>query len=219
MHDELDGSVKCWNCGKRATQSLFDRKAGLDSRKKIEGKQTWYRCFCDECFKEFQNRAACEREQYIYLKKREMFRKACNIIENQNINMYRYKDAIDAVEEVIEEHPDKFDSSYEVVAAIILVYNHIYAKMQYKIGDYQVDFYLPEEQVVLEIDGERHKQRRNYDSLRDEYIRRTLGRPWEIVRIPTSLLDKNAKMIPEAIERVLDYRSVGKVNWRELYDN
>lgn len=209
--------TKCWICGKDAELSNLESKPGLSFAKQKHAKDTWFRCYCKECFKQVQAQEAEERAEYIRLRKREMFRKACNILENQNVNMYKYKEAIDVVEEKVAECPDKFDSSYEVLAAIVLVHNRIYSKMQYKIGSYQVDFLLPEEMVVLEIDGDRHKHRKGYDSARDQYIRRTLGEPWEIIRIPTTLLDKHASRIPEAIEKVLDYRDVGKVNWRELY--
>lgn len=219
MVSMLEGKEQiCWRCGKKAEISRFDIKPGLDFEKVRKAQATRFRCYCKECFKIVQREEHDERQEYIRLKKREMFRKACNTLENQNVDMYKYKDAIDAVEEKIAEAPDKFDSSYEILAAIILVYNCIYAKMQYRIGDYQVDFFLPDDKVILEIDGERHKGRKGYDSVRDEYIKLTLGPSWQIVRIPTSLLDKHANRIPEAIQKVLDYRSDGKVNWRELYE-
>lgn len=218
MISELEGTKQiCWRCGKRAELSRFDIKPGLGLEKSSKAKATRFRCYCKECFKIVQQEEHDERQEYIRLKKREMFRKACNTLENQNVDMYKYKDAIDAVEEKITEAPDKFDSSYEVLTAIILVHNCIYSKMQYRIGDYQVDFFLPDDKVILEIDGERHSHRKGYDSIRDEYIRRTLGEPWQIIRIPTSLLDKHADRIPEAIQKVLVYRSVGKVDWRKLY--
>ena len=155
-------------------------------------------------------------ELYIKLKKKEMFLKACCLLEKQETKMYEYKDAIEVVREHLEKNPDKYDSSYEVLAAIILVHNRIYTKMQYKVGKYQVDFLLPEWLVVLEIDGERHKHRKEYDTKRDIYIQNALGEGWDIVRIKTDYLDMNAKKLPEAIEKVIDYRQTGKVNWRAL---
>ena len=152
----------------------------------------------------------------IKLKKREMFRKACDLLENQNTNMYEYREAIDVVHDFLEDNVDKFDSSYEVLTAIILVHNRIYSKMQYKVGRYQVDFLLPDLLVALEIDGERHKHKKEYDSVRDKAIKKQLGEHWEIIRIPTEHLDKNAKKIPEAINKVLEYRETNHINWRAL---
>ena len=176
-----------------------------------------FRCYCKECYEKERVHQNDERKLYVRLKKREMFRKACDILEKQGVDMYRYKDAIDAVSEVVDEKPDKFDSSYEVLAAIILVRNHIYAKMQYKVDRYQIDFLLPDMLVALEIDGERHRYSKVKDSIRDEQIKKTLGPHWEIVRIKTDYLEKKAALLPVAIKRVLDARCDGKVNWREIY--
>lgn len=122
-----------------------------------------------------------------------MIRKACRLLEAQNTNMYEYKEAIDVVTNFVEENADKIDSSYEALAAIVLVQNRIYSKMQYKVGPYQVDFLLPDLMVVLEIDGDRHKHRKSYDNKRDKFIKSELGPHWEIIRIDTDNLDKNAK--------------------------
>ena len=71
--------------------------------------------------------------------------------------------------------------------------------------------------VALEIDGERHRYSKGKDSVRDEKIKKVLGPHWEIIRIKTDYLDKNAALLPVAIKRVLDARYDGKVNWRKVY--
>lgn len=121
-------------------------------------------------------------------------------------NFYENKEAICVVKDKILEKPDNFDSSYEVVAAIILVSNRIYSKMQVKVGKYQVDFLLPDYKIVLEIDGDRHKTKKNRDNERDEKIKQILGIGWEVVRIPTELLDMKAENLVKGIESLLDYR-------------
>jgi len=40
------------------------------------------------------------------------------------------------------------------------------------IGDYIVDFYCPELDLVVEIDGEIHKYKQEYDAKRDNYFRK-----------------------------------------------
>lgn len=177
------------------------------------------RCYCKECLKVEEEKTAEEHKLYVKLKKREMFRKAVKLLEDQHTDMYDYKESIEVVKDFLEGNPDKFDSSYEVLTAIILVHNRIYAKMQYKVGKYQVDFLLPDKFTVLEIDGERHKHKRDYDSVRDREIKKLLGSHWEIIRIPTERLDADAKKIPEAIDKVLKYRETNHINWRELYVN
>lgn len=212
--------TKCWICGKQATTSPYEYNPNAfrdEDFFKGDG-SLLFRCYCKECYEKEKARQDEERKLYIKLKKREMFRKACSVLERQGVDMYGYKDAIDAVGEIVEEKPDKFDSSYEVLTAIILVKNRIYSKMQYKIDRYQVDFLIPEMFVVLEIDGERHRYSKGRDSIRDEEIKKRLGKPWEIVRIKTDYLDQKAAILPVAIKRVLDARETGRVNYRELYD-
>ena len=211
--------IKCWNCGAIATETKAYTYDWIFKAPEPREVSPYVRCYCDKCAKEVEAKEKEERELYIKLKKREMFRKAVRILEKQDTKMYDYKDAIEVVEEHVENHPDKFDSSYEVLAAIVLVHNRIYSKMQYKIGRYQVDFLLPELFVVLEIDGERHVHKKAYDTKRDIQLQQMLGDGWDIIRIKTDYLDKDAKKLPDAIRKVVEHRQTGKVNWRQLYAN
>lgn len=218
--------IKCWECEKIVDKYIKYSEIPSDIVIPEEFKvdlsdepKHFYRCYCDECGKRIVEEEKRDIELYVKLKKVGMFRKALRILEKQTTDMYDYKDAINVVKDFVESHPDKFDSSYEMIAAIVLVKNHIASKMQYKIGRYQVDFLLPDLYVVLEIDGIHHKLKKQHDSDRDRYIKKELGDPWEIVRIKTDYLDKDAKALPNAIRKVIEYRENGKVNWRELYKN
>ena len=207
--------MDCWICGK--ANATITRPVLVGSSFISPEPSKHHRCYCEKCFEKERRKEAEERKLYIKLKKREMFRKAVKLLEAQDTDMYEYQEAIEVVHDFIEDNVDKFDSSYEVLTAIVLVQNRIYSKMQYKVGKYQVDFLLPDMFVVLEIDGERHKHKKDYDSVRDKEIKKTLGPYWEIIRIPTDRLDKDAKKIPEAIDKVLEYRETNHINWRELY--
>jgi very-short-patch-repair endonuclease len=147
-----------------------------------------------------------ENELYIRLKKKRMFEAALDRMEHQKIRLYDYKEAIDTIQEYLMENLDKFDSSYEVMAAIILIHNRVRIKTQFQICGYQVDFLLPDDHVILEIDGDRHKYNKTYDSKRDKHIKDALGPDWEIIRISTECLDMKATKLIDAIEGVLDYR-------------
>ena len=206
--------LKCWVCGDKATRT---RKMYFDGTHIVEDKINQYtRCYCEKCRIETEETEKKERELYIKLKKKEMFHRACDILEKQHTLMYEYQEAIEVVRNHLENNPDKFDSSYEVLTAIILVQNRIYSKMQQKVGRYQVDFLLPELLVVLEIDGDRHVHRKEYDNKRDIQIKQMLGDEWDIIRIKTDYLDMNAKKLPDAIYKTIDYRQTGKVNWRNI---
>ena len=207
-------NIECWICGGKATRTRTIHTNGFSFWE--EQPNDYVRCYCDKCREKVEQTEKEERELYIRLKKREMFRKACKLLEDQNTRMYEYKEAIEVVRDHLENNLDKFDSSYEVLAAIVLVHNRIYSKMQQKVGRYQVDFLLPELFVVLEIDGDRHVHRKAYDTKIDIEIQQMLGDGWDIIRIKTDYLDMNAKKLPEAIYKTIEYRQTGKVNWREL---
>lgn len=195
--------LNCWRCGKAAdTRKLTNQGLGF-----VEAPhQERWRAYCNECEAIVKQEQSKMKAEYVRLKKAVMFETAVEKLEGQHLNIYDYKEAIEAVKEYIEEKPDKFDSSYEMMAAIVLIKEKVHIKPQFKVGKYSVDFLLPEELVVLEIDGERHKSKKYYDSQRDKIIKQTLGQNWEIIRIDTELLDKDAKSLLKAIRKTFEYR-------------
>ena len=206
----LEDNMNCWKCGKPG-----------DNHRNIGEKDSFFgvfrpfsleaqRCYCDDCFKTVTEQTKADTKEYIKLKKKLMFERAVRILESQKLNIYDYQEAIQAVEEFVSEHPDKFDSSYEMVAAIILIDNEIECKLQYKVGKYQCDFYIPSLKLILEIDGDRHKNRKAYDSERDLAIKKELGAGWEIIRINTEYLDQKADLLVEAIRSILRKRKLNR---------
>lgn len=204
-------SMKCWMCGKDNATVTRELKHVV----KTPRQPSYYadislesqRCYCQECFNKHAESLKRENEMYIKLKKRRMLEKAIDILEHQDLKLYEFREAIRAVREFIEDNPDKFDSSYEILAAIVLIKHRIKCKMQYKVGRYQVDMLLPDLFVALEIDGERHKHTKIEDSRRDFTIKMVLGSQWEVVRIKTNYLDQHAEHLLEAIKEVCDKRA------------
>lgn len=199
-----DSKFICWRCNKQIPEKDIDQEAFYP----------FGRRYCSKCLPIVTEEDEKERTEYIRLKKKEMYKKALHILEIQNTNMYDYKEAAEVVRDKMEADPDKFDSSYEMLAAIILVKNRIYSKPQYKIGRYQVDFLLPEIGVVLEIDGYQHKYKQVYDNNREIDIRHALGPGWDIIRINTKYLDRQAVKLPEAINAVIEHRETAVNKWR-----
>lgn len=181
---------KCWLCGADTEKSFSHVREGIFTEPKG-------RLYCDECYKKRVAELSEKKDRYVYLKKSLMLERAVRIFEKQNVDIEDYKDIIDQMEEYVQEFPEKFDSSYEMLAAIVLVHDMIPVTMQYKIGQYRADFYIPDLKVILEIDGDRHELYR--DNQRDIEMRNILGEDWEIVRINTSYLDQNAKRLRDAI--------------------
>lgn len=205
---------KCWECGAEGAEYSMNFKENFYFDEEIVG-NTYanpysLRAYCKKCFEQHNEDYKRELDAYVRTKKKIMFERAVRTLEHQNLIIDDYMEAIKVVQDFISANPDKFDSSYEVIAAIMLVKGQIHSKMQYKVGRYQVDFLLDEMMVVLEIDGERHKHRKEYDAERDKTIRKILGPGWEIIRIKTEYLDKHAKHLVEAIKETLDYRAFGK---------
>jgi len=209
--------MKCWKCGKENAQYKRDYTRLSDyAFIKISLNLEHQRCYCKECYESTIDERKRESELYIRLKKKRMLETAIDKMEKQGADLYAYHEAIETIREYFQENLDRFDSSEEVMSAIVLIHNHIHIKPQYKVGKYQVDFLLPNERIVLEIDGERHKHRKSYDNKRDAEIKAILGDDYEIIRIPTEHIDKNVSRIVKAIDSVIDYRITGRVNWRKV---
>lgn len=204
--------IRCWQCGEEVNVDLekewedyLYRVAVMSKEYTGKAKQPegcWKRVYCEECEKSVALEKADIKDKHIKYKLLMQIEKAINTLEKQHINLYRYRESIKTVEDFATKNPQKFDSSYEIIAAIILIHNRIHAKAQYSIDPYRVDFYLPTLKCILEIDGERHNGRELYDSNRDIKLRNMLGADWEVVRIPTKYLDQNAKMLVEAIKQL-----------------
>lgn len=203
---------KCWRCGGAATTYHIEHTGRTENgsfyRARAEDQQRW-RGYCEKCHAEATKEMRETRAELARLKKRVMFENAMQTLEGQAIDMYELREAIDAVEGFLQENPDSFDSAPEIVAAVILIHNRVRCKPQYKVGGYLVDFLLPDEMVVLEIDGERHKTRKAYDSKRDKRIKQILGPDWEVIRISTDYIEQNAKQLVTAIRKVCEFRIFG----------
>lgn len=213
--------MKCWDCGKDGATATYESGVlkqydGMSEKRARREKLVdaeilsdfdaypSMRCFCGSCYTRRNKDLQKKREEYAKLKKQLMFERAIKIFEKQAVNIYDYKDIIDDMAEYVVENPDKFDSSHEMIAAIILVDNAVSAKMQYKIGSYKVDFFIPEYKIILEIDGEFHRNNLYRDNQRDIKIREMLGDDWETVRIGTKYIEENAKALVDAMIAIRD---------------
>lgn len=195
--------IKCWECEKEIDVDIktkwIESKSYYNSEALNPPINAWKRFYCDSCEKEVKEQMAINKENYIKLKIKMSYERAIGILETQKIDIYEYEEAMKAVKEFAEENPDKFDSSYEMIAAIILINEGVSIKLQQKVGKYRADFYLSDFKCILEIDGERHEGKLLEDSNRDIKIRQILGAEWEVVRIPTGYLEQNAKMLLKAL--------------------
>jgi very-short-patch-repair endonuclease len=194
-------SKTCWKCGKQNPTMHFDLfELEQHGENLVSHNDIHQREYCEDCFKEVSEQYYSKKAEYIRLKHYLMFERAIRMFERQNADAYEYKQAIEAVQEFSSEHPEKFESSHEILAAIILVYNEIAAHVQYNVGKYRVDFCIPQLKIILEIDGYMHEYKPKHDNNRDIDIRNILGKDWETIRIPTKYIEKNAELLVEAIK-------------------
>jgi len=169
---------KCDSCGNEFKSTL-----GVTRRQ-----------FCKDCM-EKRNKYFDElSKEHLRIKTLIMHETALRKLETCH-NSFIFSDlqeSIDAIEEMEKMSPESFLSASEVLVAIGLYYNAYFFKINYKVGNHKVDFYMPEEKIVLEIDSGLHDigEKRYHDGKKDIEIRSLLGPEWEVVRFNNTYTDK-----------------------------
>lgn len=185
----------CWRCGTIVQRAVENPKK---------------RVFCTECSELHDEERKEILDKYVELKMEVMYDRALRIMEySKKVNMSKYLDSAELVHDMAIDNPNKFGSSYEMIAAIILVGNSIRCQMQKRVGRRRVDILLPDLKVALEIDGQLHEFKVKKDSAREIDILNILNEEdsgWEMVRIPTKYIDINPEMIPKAISAMYKYK-------------
>lgn len=150
-----------------------------------------------------REKSVCENAET----KEKKFVNAVERIKKVSRNLAKYEYAINTIHKKI--HTDGwFDSTEEIMVAIELVKNNIKARHQVKFGKYRVDFLLPDEKVVLEIDGHvfHTSKTREKEKLRDNLIIAALGAEWEVIRIIDTDINTNVTCLVRAIKAVKNER-------------
>lgn len=101
---------------------------------------------------------------------------------------------------------DKFGSIPEAIACIELLYIGAKVIPQQKIGRYVVDFCLPDEKLIIEIDGALYHQNPNKEYWRDVAIKNLVGEEWMIKHIPAESLKDNHALFGKSMKKLLDDR-------------
>ena len=189
---------KCWECEKEINVNPKEEWVKIIHTYKI-GKPSpnhlYRRFYCEKCEEETKEQRRVDKLEYTRLNKKLMFERAVVMLEKQQIDFMEYHEAIKAVEDYSKNNLDKFDSSHEMVACIILIKNRVHTKPNYRICGYIVDFLILEHKIILEIDGERHDGNGMKDNNRDIKLRTQLGPEWEVVRISTKYMEENAQLL------------------------
>jgi very-short-patch-repair endonuclease len=152
---------------------------------------------CDYCKKEVK------RHEYEYqksiaedveTKEDRRFRKAVEEIKETVKDFDSYSESI----ELARKRSGKYGSIPEVMVAIELLKEGYRIIPQQKIGRYQVDFCLPDEKFVIEVDGA--KFHRGISQEREATIQFSLGLEWRIIHIPAEKIRKKIWLVKKIIK-------------------
>lgn len=182
---------ECWGCG-----SLVPRV--------IENpiNRTW----CPDCQEKHDRQIEKMRTAYMKLRSMLMFDRALRKLEKQEAKLCFYKESAEVVADKIKENSDFFQSSQEIMAAMELLRNRIRIKLQQNIAGHKVDMLLPDEKIVLEIDGYMHDHSQKRDYRIDIKVRAELGSDWEVVRIPVKYIEQNISQLLNAIREIKRFK-------------
>lgn len=114
----------------------------------------------------------------------------------------KYSDAI----EKAKKYANVFDSTPEVIACIELLYIGVKVIAHQKVGSYTVDFCLPDEKLVVEIDGSLYHNDDVKDFWRDSAIKNMLGGQWEIKHVPADAVANDHAAFGRLIRKAIDSR-------------
>lgn len=182
-NNNFEEEYECWRCGKQI--KYYDEPNE--------------RVFCHKCREDHIKEYNKILKQQQKIRAIIILEKAITILENSPAYAHEYKKSYEYIKEKLEEKTTLFKSAEEALVAMILHNFNYNFDANYKIKNYFVDFYIPELEVCLEIDGERHKSKTKYDKKRDIEIREELGSNWEVVRIPTNIIPTNPDKLVDAI--------------------
>ena len=113
-----------------------------------------------------------------------------------------YSDSIEKARKAI----DRFDSVPEVVACIELINIGARVIVHQRVGDFTVDFCLPDEKLVIEIDGSIYHRDDDKTSMRDYAVTNMLGDGWIVRHIPAEAVTKNHEAFGRGMGKLLKSR-------------
>lgn len=180
--------IPCYECGSDVISWSY-----------IRGRK--YTCkICKEMKKEIRKPIQLEN------KKRKL-QNAINRIKQQGNNIDLYSNAINEIERLLE-NSNWFQSTEEIMVALQLYKRKIPFNHQVKIHSYIVDFVLPKDNIVLEVDGElfHTDKTKDREQVRDEFIRNFMGNQWEVIRVTDAHINENIKKLPLAIKTIYKNR-------------
>lgn len=180
--------IPCQSCGEIVFSSQFSRNKNY---------------LCDHC-----KHLIKEKEKISIdtggTKSQIRFDKAVKKIQKQVDDFQIYEKAI----KIAESRIDKYGSIPEVMVAIELIKNKHLIIPQQKIGRYKVDFALPKEKLVIEVDGKIYHRNIEEEAERDFSIKLSLGTGWKVIHIPAEKIEKNIEKLDLIINSLMEIQKI-----------
>ncbi len=184
--------VPCQNCGK------------IHGRRKYTGKEIY---LCPACLelKHAKQRAEVEALALSMpdaeTKEEKRYRSAVEAIEKQVGSLKGYEKAVD----ICRKATYKYGSIPEAMLAIELIRKGYRIIPQQKVGKYRVDFALPNEKLIIEVDGSIYHTNKQKELEREASINYAIGLDWRFIHIPAESISKDVRRVV----RLLKHRDTG----------
>lgn len=181
--------IPCEQCGRTIESRIYSRGRSFVCQ------------FCKTGIKEFQK----EQKQidiygHIPTKHEKRFTAACDELRQAvGPKFQKYEKAIRAA----KTRSDKYGSIPEVMAAIELLKCGYKIIPQQKIGNRRVDFCIPDQKLIIEIDGEAYHKDRIKQLERDGEIQFTIGLEWKIIHVPAELMRESIWKLSPFIKKAI----------------
>lgn len=175
--------IPCSQCGEPVKRHSYGRKM---------------KYICDRC--KYGNKEAKELItkawfDEIETKEERRFNKALDRIQKQVKDFGKYERAI----EIARTAHKKYGSVPEAMVAVELIRLGYSIIPQQKVGKYRVDFYIPKEKIVIEVDGALY-HRDKFGGNREAEINLMLGLDTRIIHIPAELIEKKIWKLKDCID-------------------
>lgn len=170
--------------------------------------------FCEECENKIK---FAKRIEMVDKAKHELEKKRYKCIEKyEKVDVSEYSQK---VKERVFLNQDLFSSVPEIEVAIQLERIGLKYLTQKTIGTKTVDFYIPEEKIILEIDGELYHTNYKKSCQRDKEIMSILGNEWEIIHIDANEIPRYTWDLRNAFRYILEQRKKDKNEKDSCFDS
>ena len=171
-------NIPCEICGEKILKTAYSLK------------RTY---ICKYCRSKIEKKETPSIPEGTETRKERQFKKAVDRIHSQVKDFAKYENAI----RIAEQKCECYGSIPEAMVAIELIRLGYSIIPQQKITKYKVDFAIPKEKLIIEVDGSVfHKE----ITEREAVIQFNIGLDWKIIHIPAERIEKKIYKLNEVIE-------------------